>query len=122
MNLGFKKKYKATMGADTHPVDYKEKRFIVWDTAGQERFHGLYEGYFTEADFVLVFYDTTNKLSIENLDEYTKFAGNAKVIYVGNKCDVTNRKIREPVRDAIEISCKTGENINAPLDKILEFI
>lgn len=123
MGLGFEKKYDATTGVELYTIDYNGVMFNVLDIAGQERFHNSYEIYFAKADFVLMFYDVTNKLSVKCLDEYTKhIPETAKLIYVGNKCDVINRKIISPVNGACEISCKTGENISTPLDKILEIV
>lgn len=115
----FVKKYDPTLGVEVHPVYYNGVRFNVWDTAGQEQFRGLYEGYFIEADVVLAFYDLTNKLSVKCIDEYTKYAGDTPVIYVGNKCDVDGRKVGKPFEDTCEISCKTGEFINLPFERIL---
>ena len=69
----------------------------VWDTSGQERFKSLTQTFFKGAQGVLIVYDITDSSSFEGLDEWIKNVEkfcpeNAKIVLVGNKCDLEERR------------------------------
>lgn len=65
----------------------------IWDTAGQERFKAITLSYLRMADLVILVYDVTNPITLENIGIYwweevrkhTK--GKCKYVLVGNKMD-----------------------------------
>lgn len=42
----------------------------LWDTAGQERFRSVVEGYYRDADAIIMVYDGLNLQSFHTLDDY----------------------------------------------------
>ena len=60
------REYTPTVGADVHAVDITDQHGIpqitinIWDLAGNPRFGLLSEGYFIEADHVLIFSEDGN--------------------------------------------------------------
>ncbi len=47
--------YHPTMGVEIHPIAIGNVCFNVWDTAGNPQFYSLRNGYFSKADFVVIF-------------------------------------------------------------------
>mmetsp|Transcript_17958 Transcript_17958/g.25054 ORF Transcript_17958/g.25054 Transcript_17958/m.25054 type:complete len:234 (-) Transcript_17958:2618-3319(-) len=79
----------------------------IWDTAGREKWAHPGIAFFRGADGVIMFYDTTNKRSFENIakwrEDILKHAQNASVILVGTKTDLENkRQVR--MEDAEELA------------------
>ena len=93
-------------------IEDKKIRLQIWDTAGQERFRNVTKSYFqTNQGFVLV-YDITDKNSFDNLEfwmDQIKLNGpkNAKIILVGNKCELSNER---------KVSIEDGENFAKKYD------
>jgi GTP-binding nuclear protein Ran len=125
----FEKRYLATLGCEVNPLPFYtnqgEITFNVWDTAGQEKFAGLRDGYYLGSDGAIVFFDLTSRVSFYNVESWiTKFRGmcpNAKIILVGNKCDVKYRKVSEaeiktkyPDMTYYDISAKSNYNFDRP--------
>ena len=72
-------------------------RLQIWDTAGQERFRNVTKSYFQSSHGLLVVYDITDKESFEKINFWMKnikenAPENAKLILVGNKCDLANER------------------------------
>ena len=99
----------------------------IWDTAGQERYKSLAPMYYRGASGAMVVFDITSKDSFEGAKSWIReIKNNGKancIIYlVGNKSDLKElRKIStleakkySEIIDVpyIEVSAKTGENIN----------
>ena len=93
--------YLTTVGMDFQDkiieIEDKKVRLQVWDTAGQERFRNVTKSYFQSSHGLLVVYDITDKESFEKINFWMKnikenAPENAKLILVGNKCDLANER------------------------------
>ena len=139
-NGTFKEDYIATVGLDYYSknevLNNKTIHIKIWDTAGQERYKALTQGFFRNAQGVMVVYDVTNSESFENLKYWIssiqKNTDNNKVsipvIILGNKIDVEDREIKNEDAEKyaeenkykyFETSAKTGEGID---DAIRELV
>ena len=109
-NYKFQKNYDPTNNFDLNQIslDTNKGKIIIdlWDTAGQEKYGKLRNAYIKGADGVLVFYDISEKKTIENVPTWLKqiqqIAPNVPVAVIGNKSDkfgniqlAENVKIRE---------------------------
>ena len=94
----FKKNYEPTLGVDVHPLffntNYGRIIFDVWDV-GQE---GLLDGYFTQANGTILFFDVHNIDSYKNLEKWyndtKRVTGDVPVVVCGNKTDLKGRVVR----------------------------
>ena len=133
-NGTFKEDYIATVGLDYYSkneiLNNKTIHIKIWDTAGQERYKALTQGFFRNAQGVMVVYDVSNSESFENLKYWIssiqKNIDSKKisipVIILGNKIDVgEDREIKtedaekfaeENKYKYFETSAKTGEGID----------
>ena len=102
--------YLTTVGMDFQDkiieIEDKKVRLQVWDTAGQERFRNVTKSYFQSSQGLLVVYDITDKESFEKINFWVdniknNAPENAKLILVGNKCDLANER---------KVSYEEGEN------------
>lgn len=133
----FEKRYLPTLGVNIKTLICKTKqgnnKFIVWDTAGQEKFSGLKSGYYLGADAAIIFYDMTSKFSFKNvntwINELLSVAPLAKIIIVGNKCDLDEKKCITDLTATlstkfplVNISAKTNYNINQPFILIAKHV
>ena len=93
--------YLTTVGMDFQDkiieIEDKKIRLQVWDTAEQERFRNVTKSYFQSSHGLLVVYDITDKESFEKINFWMKnikenAPENAKLILVGNKCDLANER------------------------------
>lgn len=89
---------------------------MQWDTAGQERFRTITSSYYRGAHGIIVVYDCTDQESFNNvkqwLEEIDRYAcDNVNKLLVGNKCDLTNKKVIEyNVAKVSFIDQRTTEN------------
>lgn len=114
----FPEKAKVTVGAANCCLEVEVNGEMislnVWDTAGQERYRSLTQMYFSGASIAIVVFDVTSAASFESLPEFVQMlkerAGpGVKMILVGNKTDLENRKID------VEKAKAYGQEINASL-------
>ncbi len=119
-----------TIGVDYGKYSYiindEEIKINIWDTSGQEAFRSITRSYFRGSHCAILVFDLTVKQSFDNLilwyndiKENTKES--TKIILVGNKSDLPNRKISsvDALQFAnaknmkyIETSAKKGINIH----------
>lgn len=129
-----------TIGAAflTKRMDYnnKEFKFEIWDTAGQERYRSLAPMYYRGAAAAIIVYDITQEDSLNGairwVKEVQKRAPHSKLILVGNKSDLENRRkiSKEYIEDIIQenslnhilASAKTGKNIQKIFEKICDLL
>ena len=108
-------------------INDKEYKLEIWDTAGQERYRSLAPMYYRNASAALIVYDITKKDSFIGaktwINELKKKSNiECLLILIGNKCDLekyrkinkeeVNKFVEEEDIQHIEVSAKTGENIN----------
>lgn len=109
-NYKFHKNYNPTDDFDLNQIRLKTNMGTIiidlWDTAGQENRGNLRNAYIKGSDGVLVFYDVSEKKTIDNVSIWLKqiqqIAPNIPVAVIGNKSDkfddiqqTTSVKIRE---------------------------
>uniref|UniRef100_A0A803NZC4 Uncharacterized protein n=1 Tax=Cannabis sativa TaxID=3483 RepID=A0A803NZC4_CANSA len=98
----YEETYISTIGVDfkirTVEQDEKTIKLQIWDTAGQERFRTITNSYYRDAYGIIIVYDVTDEESfkhvkswLQEIDKYTN--GNVKKLIVGNKCDLTDKKV-----------------------------
>ena len=132
-NGEFNPHYLATVGLDFFKKDEvfngKTIRIKIWDTAGQERYKSLTQGYFRNAEGIMIVYDVTNSVSFENLKYWIQSIkthididkGEVPAIIIGNKIDIFEREVKKEDAEAFakeqkfkyfETSAKNGNGIN----------
>ena len=133
--------YLTTVGMDFQDkiieLEDKKVRLQVWDTAGQERFRNVTKSYFQSSHGLLVVYDITDKESFEKINFWMENIKNnapekAKLILVGNKCDLANErkvtieygenKARNYNIKFFESSAKDGTNVNEIFEELVKQI
>eukprot|EP00727_Mastigamoeba_balamuthi_P002480 m51a1_g12229 putative ras gtpase (195) ;mRNA; r:74348-75277 len=117
---------KATkIGNETVTID-------VLDTAGQEEYRALLEQHFSRANGFLLVYAVDNRETFEALDTFREMVarinGTAPIILVGNKCDLTTRKVTEQegkeaakrlgAKGFFETSAKTRVNVSQAFEAV----
>ena len=133
----FVKQYKATMGADVHPISFDtsigEITLKIWDTAGQAKLGGLKQGYYVKSDGAILMYDLGSRSSYKNLHSWntgiTNECGDIPRIICGNKCDINARRVSQQLIQSLvqptdteycEISVKTNCNLDSPFYYLIE--
>lgn len=126
----FTESYITTIGVDfrfrTVKFDGKKVKLQIWDTAGQERFRTITSSYYRGADGIIVVYDTTDRDSFNNVNNWVKevnrYASESTVkLLLGNKSDKTAERA-VPTEEAkalatslnmhfIEASARNGTNV-----------
>lgn len=100
----FQKEYKMTIGVNfgVKKLTYNSEPYAlqIWDVAGQQRFLFLRTRYYAGAFGVILVYDSTNKLTFQNLanwtQEFQEQIGNRPVVVVGNKIDLPTTGYIDP--------------------------
>jgi GTP-binding nuclear protein Ran len=132
----FNRQYIATVGAEVYNLHLKinDEQYIhfqVWDTAGQEQNSGLSDGYYWDADGVIVFFDVTSRITHKHVPEWIRKAQNVNIenknmpiMIVGNKADLSkDRKVdASRIRKGLprgseytDMSAKSNYNFEKPL-------
>ena len=104
----------------------KRIKLQIWDTAGQERFRTITTAYYRGANGILLVYDTNKISTYQSLTKWLKCidahaSDNIPVVLVGSKTDtpldreisaeVGRRRAEESGMDFMEVSAKTGDNV-----------
>ena len=104
-NGEFNPHYFATVGLDFFKKDEifdgKTIRIKIWDTAGQERYKSLTQGYFRNAEGIMIVYDVSNSDSFQNLKYWIQSIKtqinidneHIPAIIIGNKIDIFDREV-----------------------------
>jgi small GTP-binding protein len=133
------KTYEPTIGVEFQSMVFKDNdinyKLMFWDTAGQEVFASIIKSYYKNIAGIFYVLDLSDRTSIRNFDYWLNEYNNnktcdAKILVVGNKIDKNrvvskkeiNNLIRQRKLDYIEISIKTGENVEESLNILLKNI
>ncbi len=135
---GYIRDYKMTVGVDIF-IRYIDTptgtlRVQLWDLAGQKRFSFLRKIFYRGSHGALFVFDLTRPRTIELLEDWIRdfvcLHPDTPIIIVGNKKDlITERKIPKEFGEAfakkfnteyIEISAKTGENVEECFSLLLK--
>lgn len=133
--------YLTTVGIDFQyknlNINNKNIKVEIWDTAGQERFRNIAKNYFQSSDGFLLVYDISSKDSFDKLDFWkdqikSNAPENAKLIIVGNKCDLEgNRQVKKEEGQHFadsnkvpfyETSAKTSMNVKTVFELLAKII
>jgi small GTP-binding protein len=145
VNGKFSQLYQPTIG-----MDYKSKIVVLpktkqnvnlqfWDTAGQERYKSLTQGYFRNAEGIMIVYDVSNLVSFENLKYWIQSIkthididkGEVPAIIIGNKIDIFEREVKKEDAEAFakeegfkyfETSAKSGKGVNECIKYLVKTI
>jgi Ras-related protein Rab-2A len=79
-------------------IDGERVKLQIWDTAGQESFRSIARSYYRDAAGALLVYDVTRRETFDHLERWLndarQFASqHIAITLVGNKCDLTKRRI-----------------------------
>ena len=127
----FEKKYVATLGVEVHSLRFNTNQgnicLNIWDCAGQEKFGGLRDGYFNQAQALIVMFDLTSLHTFHNVPKWISLywgkAPNTPIVLCGSKCDVEDQRVTpQMVQEFIskcnipyfEISSKSNYNFDKP--------
>ena len=111
----FNSHYLATVGIDYYSKNEtilgKNVRVKVWDTAGQERYKSLTNGFFRNAQGILLVYDVTNPDSFFNLKFWLQSINTnigetteIKKIIIGNKIDLQRNVNKKDAENFAELN------------------
>ncbi len=105
----------------------------IWDLGGQERFRIVLPPFFQGAHGVLFIYDTTSSMSLYHIEDWINVlqsrGGNIPIVAGGTKIDLPDvRSVTKEeavnvlgkfgITEVIEVSSKTGTNVDALFDAI----
>ncbi len=137
----FQEDLKLTIGVDFYSktTNFKDKKvkLQIWDFGGEERFRFLLSQYCKGANGAFFLYDITNQVSLDHLPDWTQIvrenAGEIPIMLIGSKVDLN--EFRAVPRDDgisaakkynlasfVELSSKTGENVERAFDVITEIL
>ena len=117
-------------------LDGREHKIKLSDTAGQEKFRNITSSFYQGADAIIVVYDVTDYNSFISvakwLQDVNKYAPNACIVLVGNKCDLipikqVDEKMAKDFADEkgflfFETSCKEIINIEDVFNAIIRAV
>ncbi len=106
----------------------------LWDLGGQERFRFMLPSYTFGAKGAILLYDTTRMSSLDTLEEWVKicrsYNKDLPILFGGTKVDLVNdRSVSKEYAqthlqplglfDYLEVSAKTGENVEQVFESII---
>ena len=137
----FNPNYFATVGIDFFTKDVKlDDKVIhikIWDTAGQERYKSLTQGFFRNAQGIIIVYDITNQTSFDDLKYWIQSIENninlqnkiIPAIIIGNKIDILEREVdnisaenfaKEIKYKYFEVSAKSGQGVDEAIKYLIK--
>ena len=137
----FNPNYFATVGIDFFTkdviLDDKVIHIKIWDTAGQERYKSLTQGFFRNAQGIIIVYDITNQTSFDDLKYWIQSIENninlqnkiIPAIIIGNKIDILEREVdnisaenfaKEIKYKYFEVSAKSGKGVDEAIKYLIK--
>ena len=137
----FNPNYFATVGIDFFTkdviLDDKVIHIKIWDTAGQERYKSLTQGFFRNAQGIIIVYDITNQTSFDDLKYWIQSIENntnlqnkiIPAIIIGNKIDILEREVdnisaenfaKEIKYKYFEVSAKSGQGVDEAIKYLIK--
>ncbi len=133
---------KLTIGVDfyskTIQFEGKKVKLQIWDFGGEIRFRFLLSQYCKGSNGAFFLYDITNSVTLEHLPDWTQIireqAGEIPIVLVGSKLDLAgdfraverndgiNVTRKYNLASFIELSSKTGENVEDAFKTITEIL
>jgi len=132
---------KMTIGVDfeikTIYLDGKTIKLQIWDFGGEERFRFLLPRYIRGASGGIFMYDITNYSSLNHINDWLEVVEEVEedfpIVLVGGKVDLEkdrqvsreeglNIAISRNLKDLIECSSKTGENVELIFETITKLM
>ena len=118
INGTFTENKSASIGIDFETKAFKNKqknyKIHLYDTAGQERFRSITQQYYKNAEGYFIVFDLSNENSLSAIqywvDTIKEFSKESKFIILGNKDDLTNKKISDEVINDELNKLKESEN------------
>ena len=132
--------YEPTIGVEFSSMVLKgdddlNYKLMFWDTAGQETFAPIIKSYYKNIAGIFYVLDLSDRKSLSKfnywINEFHKHKTcDAKILVVGNKIDKRRQITKEEINnlihqrklDYIEISVKTGENVDKALKMLFNSI
>ena len=137
----FRENYFASTGIELKTtsiqIDGKSIKIQLWDTAGQEKYRAMIKNLYLKSQGIIILFDITNETSFINLKNWMSqikesCGEDILILLVGNKIDLEDNRVINKERameyanneniEYIEVSSKTGENINKALTSLLQKI
>ena len=137
----FRENYFASTGIELKTtsiqIDGKSIKIQLWDTAGQEKYRAMTKNLYLKSQGIIILFDITNETSFINLKNWMSqikesCGEDIPILLVGNKIDLEDNRVINKERameyanneniEYIEVSSKTGENINKALTSLLQKI
>ena len=137
----FSENYFATTGIELKTssiqIDGKSIKIQLWDTVGQEKYRAMIKNLYLKSQGIIILFDITNETSFINLKNWMSqikesCGEDIPILLVGNKIDLEDNRVINKERameyanneniEYIEVSSKTGENINKALTSLLQKI
>ena len=137
----FNESYFASTGIDlittSIKIEGKSFKIQIWDTAGQEKYRAMTKNLYLKSQGIIILFDITNETSFINLKNWMSQIKESRgedipILLVGNKIDLEDNRVINKERameyanneniEYIEVSSKTGENINKALTSLLQKI
>ena len=137
----FPETYISTIGVEykIKPINKNNTKITleIWDTCGQERYKSLSKSFMKGADGIIFQYDISDKKTVEHIKNWITESENEntgfKKIIVGNKIDLPeeSRQVKKETMEkfcnekqlkGIEVSAKSGENVENAFNMLTELI
>lgn len=120
-------------GSSIVKIKDQQIKLHIWDTAGQEIFRSITRNYYRNAQGAILVYDITNRFSFDNIIGWlnecrTNSNSSISIMLIGNKLDMEHKRVisydeGKQLADEhnllfMEVSAKTGKNIDAAFMKL----
>lgn len=137
----FSEDLKLTIGVDFYSknIEWKGKKvkLQIWDFGGEQRLRFLLAQYCKGANAAMFLYDITNSVSLDHLPDWINIIreheGDIPIMLIGSKLDLEEFRAisrKDGILSAkkynmasfVELSSKTGENIDKSFNTLIEIL